>query len=324
MKDKNYIEQLIIRYYNKELSEQEKEELLNLLEHHSENLDEFRQIKDIDDAIFQSLNKFNFNHNKAYLNFQKTVGKKIYHKTFSNTRIITSWIAAAAAILIIGWFIFIPEKQNVIQTIAKEIQNIQLPDGSEISLNENSKIVYPVKFKKERKVKFSGEGFFKIKPDSEKPFIIEMDNIEVEVKGTSFNILQDTIKGFIKVTVNEGVVQVINRLKNEKVTVNENEMVEYTYKTNQLNKHKNTELNYNSWESGILIFRDAPLEKVIIDLNNYYKVNFKIENPSLKSCKIDTRIDNITFNEVIHMLEIILDVQIKKENNYFIITGEGC
>ena len=323
MIDREYIEELIIRYYNNELSDTEKQELLSILQDKPEFLEEFRKAKNIDDSIFQSLNKINFDHKKAYNKFQNSILYQSKKKSNKKIKVLSTWIAAAA-VIIIGLILFIPQKPNEILLATVEKQNISLPDGSEIALNEHSKITYPEKFKKERKIQFEGEGFFEIKSIPEKPFIIEMDKIEIQVKGTSFNILQDTIKGFIKITVKTGIVNVLNKLNNDTLPVKEGELFEYTYGTNTIMKKINFDENYNSWNTGILIFRETSMDKVINDLNKYYKVNFKIENESIRNCKLDTRIDNVNFDEVIQMLEFVLDVQISKENNDYLIKGEGC
>ena len=323
MVDKEHIEELITKYYTNDISNKEKQELLSVLRHKPEVLEEFRKAKDVDDAIFQSLNIIDFDQRKAYDKFQKSVQKQFKYKINRKKIVISAWIAVAA-VLVIGLILFIPQNPNKISVATIEKQNISLPDGSDIALNANSKIIFPEKFKKERKIQFEGEGFFDIKPISQKPFIVELDKIEIQVKGTSFNILQDTIKGFIKVTVKTGIINVLNKLNNDTLIVKEGEMVEYTYATNTFTKEINFDENYNSWNTGILIFRETPMNKVINDLNKYYKVNFKIENESIKNCKLDTRIDNVKFDEVIQMLEFVLDVKIIKENNDYIINGEGC
>ena len=64
-----------------------------------------------------------------------------------------------------------------------------LADGTVVYLNSATRLKYPVVFNgKERKVYLSGEAYFEVMKDSERPFLVEVGGIEVKVYGTSFNI----------------------------------------------------------------------------------------------------------------------------------------
>src|SRR5690606_9914983 len=71
--------------------------------------------------------------------------------------------------------------------LAKEVE---LPDGSVVWLNKGAKLSYLKGFKNfyDREVNLSGEAFFDVKPNAEKPFIIETANTATRVLGTSFNV----------------------------------------------------------------------------------------------------------------------------------------
>lgn len=322
MKQKSDIEELIVKYFNNECSLEEKAELLSALEENPEYKEEFVKYKQVSDTVFQALNKTEFDHQEAYQEFKK--------RNFETSRpskiiVLSRWIAAAAAVILFVWFLTKPVPEIKIQTVVSEIQDLQLPDGSKISLNENSQVKYPKKFKKnERLIAFAGEGYFEIEPDPQKPFIIEMDKIRIEVIGTTFDILQDEKSGFIKVIVNSGVVKIINKINQSEIKVQKGEKAEYNYGTQKLNLVQNQELNYNSWKTGILIFRNTPLKKVIEDLKKYYKVDIEIENEAILNCPLDTKIDNIDFKDVVEMLELIFNFKIEKTNGKYFISGEGC
>lgn len=326
MKNKNDIEDLIIKYFSNELSSEEQNELLNLIESNSEYKDEFHKYKSTSDAILASLREFTFDHEKAYNKFEKTIQNTPARKR-NKIISLSRWAAIAAAIISIVWLFTHRGNQIEIQTVTAETQNVKLFDGSEITLNGNSQIIYPEKFKKnikQRCVKFSGEGYFNIKSNPNLPFIADMDKIQIEVKGTSFNVLQDSTLGFIKVNVCSGTVLVYNKTNNTNILLNKGERAEFDYKTNLLNKYEFNELNYLSWKTGILVFRNTPLYKVIEDLNKYYNVSIEFENEEIKNCKLDTKIDNIKFAEVIQMLEMIFEIKIKKIDNTYYIAGKGC
>ena len=128
-------------------------------------------------------------------------------------------IAAVVAILFGGVWVLrngsdIPVENQLLAS--NEIVNFTFSDSSQIVLNKNAEITYPEKFEgKERKVKLSGEAHFKITPDKEKPFIIEVDQAMVKVLGTSFIVKEMKEDSMVKVMVESGKVQFM--YKKEKV-----------------------------------------------------------------------------------------------------------
>lgn len=79
---------------------------------------------------------------------------------------------------------------NTLSTSPGESYEVQLPDGSVISLNSASSLEYPANIagRGERRVKLTGEAFFKVAKDAQHPFIVEAGNQTVQVLGTEFNI----------------------------------------------------------------------------------------------------------------------------------------
>ena len=70
---------------------------------------------------------------------------------------------------------------------------IVLPDSSTVWLNANARLVYPRSFEDvNRKVSISGEAFFQVRKDKNHPFIVDIGELQVEVLGTSFNVMTDT------------------------------------------------------------------------------------------------------------------------------------
>jgi len=89
----------------------------------------------------------------------------------------------------IGTAAAVTNTYNTISTQKGGQYQLALPDGSLVWLNAASSITYPTAFgSTERKVKVQGEAYFEIRQLANQPFIVETDNQEVLVLGTSFNI----------------------------------------------------------------------------------------------------------------------------------------
>ena len=66
---------------------------------------------------------------------------------------------------------------------------LSLSDGTRAWLNADSRLKYPVVFaENERRIRLSGEGYFKVAKDTQAPFIVETDLGEIRVMGTEFNV----------------------------------------------------------------------------------------------------------------------------------------
>lgn len=98
---------------------------------------------------------------------------------------------------------------NTITTPKGRQYHVTLPDGTEVWLNAESSIQYPVAFKAgERRVKISGEIYFEVASKSWQPFVVEADQMKLEVLGTSFNVNTYNDEKTIRTTLLTGAVKI--------------------------------------------------------------------------------------------------------------------
>ncbi|PUZ25502.1 iron dicitrate transport regulator FecR [Chitinophaga parva] len=98
---------------------------------------------------------------------------------------------------------------NTMTTPKGRQYHLTLPDGTEVWLNAASSIQYPVAFKgQERRVKISGEIYFEVANKSWQPFIVETDQMKLEVLGTSFNLNTYDNEKTIRTTLLTGAVKI--------------------------------------------------------------------------------------------------------------------
>lgn len=159
------------------------------------------------------------------------------------------WLKVAAGILIITVSLFIlwPVEQMIDITTKGEVATIYLPDSSKVWLNTNSKLSYPEDFGKEsRRITLSGEGYFIVRPDSTKPFIIKASLAYARVLGTSFNIKEDSTG--VVLTVAEGKVSFssVQSKNKQKVIVTAREKAVVTSDDGPV-KTKNFDASFDSW-----------------------------------------------------------------------------
>lgn len=122
------------------------------------------------------------------------------------------WGVAAMIVVLLGVFSILKMTSGIEQiTVVAEVSGLvdELEDGSVVTLNANTSLVYPEAFgDDERRVELKGEAFFDIERNEEKPFIIELPQENyVKVLGTSFNIKANENDSLIEVYVHTGKVE---------------------------------------------------------------------------------------------------------------------
>ncbi len=235
-------------------------------------------------------------------------------------------IAAAVLLLVMaGLWLFNSDKNIATKSlVAENTANIfQLNDGTEVTLNSHSKIEFIKGFKgKERKVTLNGDAFFKVKRNEQKPFVIETQNIEVAVLGTSFYVNSHTENSTIEVTVASGTVAV--RAKEEEVILTKGEKGIFNKKTGELLEVLNDDPNYLSWKTKQMTFDDMPLEQVIDKINEVYHAEVQFENTKLKNCTLTTSFNQQSLHEVLEVIKKTLNLQAAEEGDIILLNGKGC
>ncbi len=153
-----------------------------------------------------------------------------------------------------------------------------LADGSEVYLNAESELTYPVAFKgKERKVTLKGEAFFKVKKDQKHPFIVQSNYNKIEVVGTQFNVSAYNEK-YIKTTLVEGAVKVANDKEMQLLKPGEQAICS----SNSLEvKNVDTQIVI-AWVQGVFEFENMKLKEITEQLGRWYDVEFVFVNPELE------------------------------------------
>ncbi len=198
---------------------------------------------------------------------------------------------------------------------------VYLSDGTKVYLNAGSQLSYPSEFRGNfREVYLSGEAFFKVSPNPDKPFYVNTKDIKIKVLGTSFNVssyAEDKtvqtvlVKGKITAGRNELFAKTIELVPGERLTFDKND--------SRLLKDKVDVELYSSWKNGYLVFSNEPIYEVIIKLKRFYNKDIAIEAGLDKisfSGKLDFK-DNL--KEVLENIAFASSVRVQEENESFII-----
>ena len=259
--------------------------------------------------------------NIAWQKFQRRVKKEEARK---NPGWFGWWRIAASILIIVGGIWFTSSILNKGTTEAEilsiasvnEVKKDTLPDGSVATLNKHSVLTYPSSFKgKTRKVKLEGEAFFKVKANKEKPFIIDVNDVQVKVVGTSFNVKSNN--RVIEVIVETGIVQVtkdrqmIELQAGERTSLGQND----TVATKQVSDDK----LYNYYVSKTFVCDNTPLWKLVEKLNEAYNANIRIEREELRKLPLTVTFDEESLDTILNIISQTLMIKISRNDNEIIL-----
>lgn len=195
---------------------------------------------------------------------------------------------------------------------------LSLSDGTQVWLNANSSIRYPIDFTDStREVFLEGEAFFDVQHNG-KPFLVNAQATSIRVLGTSFNMSAYSDESSTRTTLVEGSIK-LSTSETERILVpNEQGRISVLKKEIYV-EEVNTNL-FTSWKDGKIEFESEDLEQVMRRLARLYDFNYSFENEAAKDYHFTARIDNSQpISSILEMLEMTTKVEFELKENTIII-----
>ena len=228
---------------------------------------------------------------------------------------------AAAVILLIGLgfgaFTIFPEANLFAKSEKLESQRMFLSDGSEVVLAAGSEIETLAGFNlDERRVKLHGEAFFNITHQKDRSFIIEMDNTEIEVVGTSF--LANSKEN--SVFVNDGIV-ILRDSQNPKSKISLVAGERASFKAEKL-----SQIDFKiEWLNDEIKLADRSVLELLTDLKEIFPKSLKFEPSGIDAnCRITSKFTNISLLEVVQELELLFELDYESHPGFIHIKSLEC
>lgn len=197
--------------------------------------------------------------------------------------------------------------------------NIRLGDGTQVWLNAASVLEYPDVFEgNERLVKLTGEAYFEVETDTEKPFIVAFADARVRVLGTSFNVSAYPDDAAATATLVSGKIRVVSG-EAEEVLVPGKQAVIAKGVPEILVREVNTEL-YSLWKEGLFKFERMRLEEICIKLSRWYDVSFEFEGTTGDERFTGGTWKYLPLGELLSNIEMVTHVKFSYEGNKVIVS----
>ena len=180
------------------------------------------------------------------------------------------YAAAAAILLLAGFFLFMPSTDRTVSTKFAQQKEITLPDQSGVLLNADSKIAYAKKdWSDNRELDLQGEAFFSVEKGGK--FKVNTSLGTVEVLGTSFNVLNRD--GYFEVICITGKVNVTVDQLNQSEIIERYEGVFFNQQDNILVRKSISKEQDILWSEGQIHFEEKPLSFVFDEMERQFDIN---------------------------------------------------
>ncbi|MBU3012851.1 DUF4974 domain-containing protein [Polaribacter vadi] len=194
----------------------------------------------------------------------------------------------------VDYTIYVPKSKNY---------HVSMIDGTEVELNSDSEFTFNNStLSKERKVNLNGEAFFSVAHNKERPFLVNSSDLEIKVLGTEFNVSNYKENNFTSTTLVEGSIQVSNPQGESKIIEPGNQAKLY-HNQNKIIVENTDVQNVVAWTSGVFIFRNEKLEKLIPRLNRWFNKEFEFEGEELLDFKFTGTLKKE--NDLNHFLQML-------------------
>ena len=325
----NDIDELIGKVLAGEATTAERDQVELWCNRHADNRRYFDQTK----AIFDNASTFqvqeSFDSDAAW----QRVRKQLNRGGAPATKTVQLWpalrIAAGLALLVaVGYWVFRPTQQPpvVTEVIAdKTTAKDTLPDGTTAFLNKKSSMTFAIDKKTgTRKVALKGEGFFEVKHEEEKPFVIEAQETIVRDLGTAFNIKAYPGQDTVEVVVQSGVVQFYTA-SDPGINLKAGETGLYSKRTKSFTRLMRADTNVFAYKTGVFAFHSTDLRSVVDRINEVYDSQIVLGNEKIADCRLTVNFNNENLDTIVEVIAETLSLEIERKNQKeIVLKGAGC
>jgi transmembrane sensor len=241
------------------------------------------------------------------------------------------YLSGLAAMLLIGvglyflWLNQAADRRPAVQIAATDtVLTRSLPDNSRVTVNAGSVLSYPETFPAgSRVVNLSGDAYFEVLPDENRPFVVEAGELTVRVLGTSFYVQTSDRSPGIRVGVVDGRVAVTGSRTADTLTLSAGQQAVLDRTNGRLSAPEAFTPNAYYWNTRTLVFSNVPLREVFATLESTFGIRISVADATIGDCRLSARFRNETLEQIMDQIGISFNLRITPGTPY-VVAGEGC
>ena len=200
------------------------------------------------------------------------------------------------------------------------ISSFELPDGTEISLNKNSKLSYSSSYGEQvREVSLDGEGFFTVTKDKEKAFVVDLNGSKISVLGTVFNVKNYKKEDITTATLVEGSIRF--ETPDQQIVLKPDQQLVFNKSNNKIDMTNVSTDLVTAWKSHLIKYRSVPCREFLDMLKERYEVEIILSNEALGDQKVTGSFDeSLTVDQILDLMKKNLVFRWKKQGESYVIN----
>jgi len=264
---------------------------------------------------------------------QADILAKIHEKIAVQSKqkfVLPGWAKTVAAVALIvlmavsAAIYFRSNQPNMIQyaeigALRGQKASVTLPDGTKITLNSESTLKYSTNYNQsDRAVELVGEAYFEVAKNKKIPFVVKAGKLEIEAKGTAFNIKAYPTDNSISTTLTEGKIEVKTPV--DVLSMIPNERMEYNNTDQTFRKLTLTDAEGSiGWLNDELSFENATLAEVVANFSRIYNIDIQFASESIKEQRFTGKINNNSLLSVLRIISLTSPIRFEQKDSVVIL-----
>ena len=188
-------------------------------------------------------------------------------------------------------------------------------------LNGESRLKYNAEFSgRTRDVALTGEAFFEVRKDTLRPFRVSMNDLQVEVLGTSFDVMNYAFGSSEEVVLKTGSVKISGEHLRSPVTLRPDERFSLDRLSKRACVEKVDARNYSQWFSPRLIFDNTPLKDIIINLERSYNIEISLSSNISPEKRLSLVVCHEPLEDLMEVMSSLMSIRYRIDGNRVLIT----
>lgn len=322
------------------MSKSERERIIEYLFHHPDTPDEIRGrferwmlTRENDPEIDAILWKIWNRHEAPASEEADRRGLERLHASLRTGKVRTlprrlvhyAGIAAAVVLVFLGGYfsaaqLLRPAEAVTLLTAKGHFGEFTLPDGTKVWLNGESRLTYDAAFSgKTRDVALTGEAFFEVNRDTLRPFRVAMNDLRIEVLGTSFDAMSYASASHEQIVLRTGSVRITGEYLRRPVVLRPDEKFSLDRISKRASVERVDARNYCQWFSPRLVFDNTPLRDIVTNLERRYNIEIALSSHISPDKRLSLVVCHEPLEDLMEVISTLMSIDYRIEGNRVLI-----
>lgn len=268
-------------------------------------------------------NRFLPDRPKAWLKVQQQI-----HTRKKNNILYKRATQTAAAIIIIALSMWTGTKlrndsevgfTEIVAPVGQKTHVI-LPDSSTVLLNGDSRIRYRQDFSEHRNIELQGEGYFDVRKNLARQFIVSTHELKIKVFGTSFNVKAYDDDQVVEVGLRSGRVGIEGPEQTEFVRLVPGQLATFNRHEKKVDI-KEMDMNLvSAWVRDELVFEENSMKEIVKYIERWYGIEIDLDPELMDGERLTFKVKTESLHELLSLINMFKPIAYQIDGKHVTIT----